>query len=158
MKEFFQGWRRKIGVLTLGLACGFAAGWVRSFSQRDLVAIKFSSQSSVFVESAEQTIGFGMERANSQPIWDIFPAWQTSPSSGIKPLDDDQHVRWNKQWHDFGIGGNYQDYPDNLLLEVHAPYSFIVLPLTALTAFLLLSKPSKSTPKKIVEPTGNERA
>jgi len=30
MRDFFKGWRRKIGVLTLGLACAFAAAWIRS--------------------------------------------------------------------------------------------------------------------------------
>lgn len=31
MWEFFRGWRRKVGVLTLMMTCIFAAGWVRSF-------------------------------------------------------------------------------------------------------------------------------
>ena len=139
MTGFFKSWRRRIGVVTLMMACLFMAGWVRTFSQEDLVGISFSSQSLVFVESAEQTIGFGMERGNGRPIWDIFPFWQTSPSSRVKPLDDIQHVKWGVQWHDFGIGGNDQDYPDNLLLEVHAPYSFFVLPLTLISLWLFCS-------------------
>lgn len=35
MGEFFKGWRRKTGVLTLVMACLFAAVWVRSMYQRD---------------------------------------------------------------------------------------------------------------------------
>ena len=158
MGEFFRGWKTRIGCITLMIGCVFMAGWVRTFSQRDLVGIKFSSQSSVFVESAEQTIGFGMERANKTPIWDIFPTWQTSPSSGVKPLDNNRHVKWSLQWRDFGIGGNYQDYPDYLLLEVHAPYWLITIPLTALSAYLLLTKSRPSTLKKIVASTANEEA
>lgn len=30
MREFFQRWRRKVGVASLGLACIFAGLWLRS--------------------------------------------------------------------------------------------------------------------------------
>lgn len=143
----FRPLRRKLGVVTLVVACMLTAGWVRSVGISELVGVNFSSQSSVFVESSEQTIGFGMERANSKPMWDIWPSWQNAPSSGVKALDDIQHVKWNVQWHNFGIGGNHEYYPDNLLLEVHAPYWSIVIPLTLLSAWLLLNKPrAKSIP------------
>jgi hypothetical protein len=143
MGDFFKLWRRKIGVLILGLACLLVMGWVRSFSLTDLAQVEISSQSCVFLESSAQTIGVGMERANERnpPIWSIAPAWETTPSSGIKPLNDIQHFRWNAQWHDFGIGGNYDNYPNNLLLELQAPYWSTVIPLTLLSAYLLFSKP-----------------
>lgn len=32
MHDFFNGWRRKVGVATLVMACVFTAGWVRSYS------------------------------------------------------------------------------------------------------------------------------
>ena len=35
MRDFFRGRRRKIGLLTLLMACMFAAGWVRSFVRGD---------------------------------------------------------------------------------------------------------------------------
>lgn len=38
MKDFFRGWRRKVGVCTLAMACVFAAGWVRSLVVCDQVA------------------------------------------------------------------------------------------------------------------------
>lgn len=31
MREFFRGWRRKVGCVALVLACGFATGWMRSY-------------------------------------------------------------------------------------------------------------------------------
>ena len=143
MGNYFKPWRRKIGVMTLGLTCLLVMGWVRSFSLTDFVQSEISSQSCVFLESSAQTIGAGMERANERnpPIWNIFPTLDTTRSSGIKPLNDIQHFRWNEQWHDFGIGGNYDNYPDNLLLEVQAPYWSTVIPLTLLSAYLLLAKP-----------------
>jgi len=48
MGEFFYGWKRMVGVLTLVMACVFAAGWVRSLmSIQDLLTIpnsKFRSR------------------------------------------------------------------------------------------------------------------
>ena len=39
MRVFFKSWRRKIGVLTLVMACVFAAGWVRSFGNYDSLGL-----------------------------------------------------------------------------------------------------------------------
>ena len=39
MREFFRGWRRKIGVVTLATACLLAFGWVRSLVIVDQVAV-----------------------------------------------------------------------------------------------------------------------
>ena len=38
MGEFFKGWRRKVGCVTLVMACVFAAGWVRSLAIFDVVS------------------------------------------------------------------------------------------------------------------------
>ena len=46
----------------------------------------------------------------------------------------------------------------NKKLIVVVPYWSIIIPLTALSAFLLLTKPRKSTPKKITEPNPAEGA
>ena len=35
MREFFKEWRRKVGLLTLLMACVFMAGWVRSHVIQD---------------------------------------------------------------------------------------------------------------------------
>lgn len=37
MREFFQGWRRKAGLLTLLVACLFMTGWVRSLVVQDRI-------------------------------------------------------------------------------------------------------------------------
>src|SRR5437764_781766 len=39
MREFFKPCRRKLGMVTLGLACVFAAGWVRSLSVDDFIQL-----------------------------------------------------------------------------------------------------------------------
>src|SRR5436305_1198495 len=32
MRDFFKGWRRKLGVVTLLMVCLFTCGWIRSLS------------------------------------------------------------------------------------------------------------------------------
>ena len=39
MGEFFKPWRRKLGIVTLVLACVFMGGWVRSYSAHDALNI-----------------------------------------------------------------------------------------------------------------------
>ena len=37
MDEFFRGWRRKIGLVSLMMALSFMGGWIRSFRHADIV-------------------------------------------------------------------------------------------------------------------------
>ena len=39
MLGYFKPWRRKIGVVTLGLACAFAGGWVRCQTHEDHLSL-----------------------------------------------------------------------------------------------------------------------
>jgi len=88
MGEFFKGWRRKIGVVTLVLACVFAVDWMRL---------------------ADYSVKEG----------------RTSD------------VPW---------------LPTVMHPQLGVPYGWIVLPLTLLSGYLLLSKPRLSKPKQTTEP------
>lgn len=83
MRDFFRGWRWKLGIVTLVMACVFAVGWVRSLSDPD-----------VLIDGVGSTKGF---------------------------------VSMTSFDGDFGI-------------VFFIPYWSIVLPLTLLSACLLLSK------------------
>src|SRR5579863_9508898 len=37
MREFFRGWKRKVGLVVLAIACLFVGGWVRSLSTVDFI-------------------------------------------------------------------------------------------------------------------------
>ncbi len=39
MGEFFKGWRRNVGAVTLVTACVLTAGWVRSLSTTDVIMV-----------------------------------------------------------------------------------------------------------------------
>lgn len=46
MRQFFRGWKRKLGCVTLALACLFLVGWVRSISHIENVTLPFGEGSS----------------------------------------------------------------------------------------------------------------
>ena len=62
----------------------------------------------------------------------------------LKQID----ILWTFEWCGFGCGESHLNH-----LQIWTiPYWSITIPLTALSAFLLLSKPRQSTQKKTLEP------
>lgn len=135
MRHFFNPLRRKIGVVTLVMACMLAAGWVRSLFFRDWTQVGPINQRLHVLESdLGELIWFAWDRL---PPFD--PKWNSEPvepprgyeNTLIRPL----FVR--------SIGGIvYIDkgqwyYGCKLVV----PYSTLVIPLTLLSAWLLLSQP-----------------
>jgi hypothetical protein len=112
MREFFKGWRRKTGVVTLMLACVFMACWVRSQTTYDVLSV---CDCSVLSYSGDFCFDY-YARPNSHPT----------------------------KWESGAISRDME--------FVGVPYSFVVLPLTLLSAYLLLSKPRKPVPKMRGEP------
>ena len=93
MGEFFRGWRRKAGLVTLAMACLLATGWMRSYV------------------------------APSPP----FSSWFES-RDGVLFL-----------WNDILIEGVAWSGPRGALVFIS--YWSLVLPLTLLSVWLILSKP-----------------
>ena len=100
MGEFFKGWRRKVGVLTLVMACMFMAVWIRSSLVIDKIANDFGGHEKL-VEMLQGDES-GMSRLIT--IWRVSPVW-------------------------------------------------IILPLSLLSAWLLLGKPRQSNQKRITDST-----
>ena len=160
MSEFFKPWRRKIGCVTLLMACVFAAGWVRSPFFTDVISYSTGENSADFWFSADSTFGwfgFRVDRekfSNGTPSVTImgpdFPTWSTSP----KGRDELWFLKSPRRWLGFNAGRKKNDIAGDFVLFAAVPYWSIVLPLIALSAYLLLSNPRQSTPSKIpVEPT-----
>ena len=159
MKEFFRGWRRKIGVLTLVLACLSTAGWMSALQDiRDVAVIPSSQQTTEGFVSGEGSIS-----------WIRIYDEDATPTTELKRIDFsddpswhngaflDPRIEWDFLWCGFGTG-RIGGPPDRNWLKVCwvIPYWAIVVSLTALSAYLLLSTPKTSPQKKIVEPTANE--
>ena len=147
MREFFRGWRRKIGVIMLVLACVLVAGWVRSksvFDQVDIVAVD-----SHFV--AQSLKGhFCMVRV----VWGHKLTPRASFNS-IKPPDgefqpwsgDDWSLIWRYKLAGIDVLKAKHDIREGAVQHKFIiSYWSIVIPLTVLSAWLLLSKPRAKPP------------
>ena len=148
MRNFFNGWRRKIGMVTLILACLFAAGWVRSGIICDRIFFRFC-QSLQYVESRRGRIGwegFSLDMGHVK--------WETSNSIEEEVVEYHEASRysvWRWRCLGFSLGQNaFHDSWNSQYCLI--PYWAIVIPLTAISGFLLIRKPCQSTPKKTLEP------
>ena len=100
MFNYFRGWRRKAGLVTLLMACVFAAGWVRSLTEIDRLG--------------------------------LFGGWVCSWGGSMRLVE--------VSFITTQIGGA-SVRAAQLTPFFSIPYWMIVLPLTLLSAWLLLSKP-----------------
>ena len=167
MGEFFKTLRRKVEVVTLIVACVFMGGWVRGPWKTDQLFYLANTQSLHVVFSCRQ--GFGWTRLkelNSRPILGITPVGMLSFESmnanltnGVCPPSEWSRYEWYPKF--VGVrGATYWLESPTSRQEVMFflfPHGMLVIPLTFLSAFLLIPKPCRSTPKKLPEPISNGR-
>lgn len=174
MWEFFRGWRRKVGMVTLVMACLFMAGWLRSrcvidrffFSQRHSMHAMFSMDG---VVSWKRLTPF---RDDLSAGWSERPKWISSELTenslnNYKFYWDDGDIHWHWQWSGFDFGaasfetlsqvpGNSNWIRREEIWQI--PYWAITMPLALISLWLLLSKPRKTILTKLSEPTPKEGA
>ena len=162
MGEFFRRWRRKIGFMTLMMALAFAGGWVRSPFVEDSIEIPTGRHSTISLVSAYSQLLLKVEFRRSSDDTLSIPTWRSVKLwDGIKWYDDPPTV-FHWEWNGFALAEvPYQellddDWQDYRSTYYFAPYWSIVSPLTLISLWLLLSKPRRSSPKKLSEPTVNE--
>lgn len=135
---YFKSLRQKIGVATLAIACVFAAGWLRSEMLSDILNLPYRSHRAG-VRSQSGTFGWCYEYTlDGREYPTVVVGWRTETVP--KPLID-----WRKyqrglgrlgfQWGSDKFGDVERKY------YFQAPYWSIVIPLTLLSAYLLISKP-----------------
>ena len=59
MKDFFRGWRRKAGCVTLVMACVFMAGWIRTLTTYEELSFRVSANLELLIESGVGVFYFG---------------------------------------------------------------------------------------------------
>lgn len=159
MYEFLRGWKRKVGVVTLVLACVFAAGWVRSDTYSDTITRPLSNGTYTEIRSengyllSTRTV---LHDASDLPSF----SWRTLLScdpNGVYLYYRDHSIGWRAIG--FAIGGqllqdegksNRRVGKRSLFKERRtwfASYQTVVLPLTLLSAWHLLSKPRRKETK-----------
>jgi hypothetical protein len=147
MGDFFKGWRRRIGILTLVLACVVMGSWLRSQKVVDHIIIRCSEtghESLASVDGRLFWISFNPDRNNfkNAKMRMVWPKWEAQLSA--RPGDSlfgNLHTG-SSGWQSFGIGSGVvtRRFPllDNVLIKFWIiPYWTIVIPLTLLSALLL---------------------
>lgn len=174
MNQFLKGWRRKVGVVTVAMACAFALGWVRSTTQADFLGAICDGTTAYSVVSTDGRLAFHAtsfcslkDRIDGNP--DVVPSTTIVPLT-VQRTSQSQGLIWGtlkREWFAERIGiraGNFDvawdvydiDWKRELgpleimtatngtrrAIKTVLPYWSIALPLTMLSVWLLLSKPS----------------
>jgi len=132
MGEFFKGWRRKLGVLTLLMACAITSIWL------------FNSSTSF--AALPRRIQFAYESDAIKITVDETAVTPVSVTRVVKAEDGSASTITTWEPRIIVIGSQH----------VTAPYLTVVLPLALLSAYLLLVKPRIAKPTKAVELTSAE--
>jgi hypothetical protein len=142
MKEFFRGWKRKVGVVTLLMACVFAGGWVRGYSMYDSLALGqtrwSTSRYGIMVIKRFETSGAPIRERTE---------WGSSSLvdfGDMNPIDANfSHASFNWRWTRLGFDflEVNQTSPASVMTIWAIPYWSIIAPLALLSVHLLLSKP-----------------
>jgi hypothetical protein len=153
MHTFFHGWRRKAGVATLVMALALMGGWLRSYARWDFVQVNGQP----WRYAIESAVG-NLRLIRTTPI--ASTPLLGFDSGGLKGLAhinvDDNGITtyepgysvgtvWRFDWHTFHISDNMVDR-NSLSFRVGvcaAPYWSVTIPLTLLSAYLILWKPRK---------------
>ena len=146
--SYFKPSRRKFGVATLLLTCVLMAGWVRSYRVQDTFVLEFGTGTSVELLSACKSLIFvsAFDQSPSKPPKLNF-RWMTygfASDHWYMPIDaDNANMVTSSKSAEFKshqvilpIGGT-----THYFRAFQVPYWSIVIPLTLLSALLLLSKP-----------------
>ena len=164
MREFFLGWKRKVGVVMLVMALIAMGGWLRGQSYWDYFFISSHSGNnggSLHFHSSRQGLTWGKVEhfidatTYSASSFRVFRDTQPIDQlvlSHMEMMDGPETIDWRWKWGGFDFG-KWEGAQEINVSYWSVPYYSIVVPLTLLSAFLLLSKTRPSTPIKITEPT-----
>ena len=151
MREFFRGWRRKAGLAALATALLLMTGWMRSYIIRDAILIRYPGAHH-FVLSTSGGIGW-LNYAQSQSEPKYLTQWRSTKTPGAVTADHLGGLEVARRWEWCGFSVGSAAYPPHssrpAQLEIWiAPYWPLVLPLTLLSAWLLLIKPGPAKSAK----------
>ena len=151
MGDCFQGWRRKMGVVTLVLACSLMGGWLATsrspnsfflvWRTSDTTALRFGTRNSQFVvNSIDASLSLSLHSGINQAI----AVWKDPASQTLNyPPQSDTEIPWTYRFGGFDFGKYVQDEPFQFRLRIwRFPYWAVVIPLTLLSAGLLIRRSS----------------
>ncbi len=152
MLDFFHGWRRKVGVVTLVMALAFAGAWLRGHRVKDVYST--GGPRTVYETWSSSREGISWLRLTlQQPITSSTSGWRTyivgTTGNSIEGFirNQKQTVDWRWKWLGFDSGESHASKPISIQMTFFTiPYWSLVLPLTLISAYLILWKPGKRAP------------
>ena len=153
MSEFFRGWKRKVGVLTLLMACICMCLLIRGETHSDTLYIPCGARTRVAINSVHGYLLFESETYawDSTSYWPYWNSLFCCDRNLLYLFYLDNSIGWRFQC--FAIGTHTVEAQNRgsgtqLFLERRTLFVScwsIVLPLTLISAWLLLSKPTSKT-------------
>jgi hypothetical protein len=152
MSDFFKPWRRKIGVVTLVMAGTLAIAWCSSSYSLFWVRVAVSQSSGIQVVTGDGCLTvLLMHNASS---FYSFVAWGSRHNpQAIYVFERTDYVWLLRSPH---IRYGQDKGPKGRIVTVSVSFSLIVIPLTLLSAYLILVKPRVAKPAK--KNTAKERS
>ena len=141
MREFFKGWRRKVGCVALVMVCGTTTLWVRSLHVKDIVEFRTGPKTWEHWACVDGVVA--RWAMNNGPFMPKQPKWIRLARKPIRPGDSEE-VKYDWKWNGLGVGKSTSD-ERNIVWKV--PLWLVACPLTLLSAYLILWKPRKKKSK-----------
>lgn len=170
MHEFFRGWPRKVGVMTLLPACVVMCLWIRSWTVTDRIDCHSGwLRMTQSIVSSGGSLSWERQDQTRLPLWKTGAAGRSrqarramSPVSLTsepivfmgrpEPRLDTPDIHWYWRWYGFGAGSWSAQHTTLWVI----PYWSVTTLLTLISAFLLISKPRKSSHQKFKDPAAND--
>src|SRR5437764_2395905 len=109
MGAFFKGWKRKMGIMTLAMACLLMAAWVRSLVVTDILSPGMTNQK-VRLVSVDRSLAVVLVAHENQVV--TFPFWGTEAPESLDA--DGIPFEWTWQWYGF----RYSSQRDRTTVEL----------------------------------------
>jgi hypothetical protein len=163
MGDYFKPLRRKMGVVTLVIACVFAAGWVRGALVMDDIGFGSDYLGCHEVELRHGVILWGRYKPVGNVVLNIVNQWIVRPRDARSMLQSlhatADNTTWEWRWNWCGFDFGRASDPSNRTLGGFRvslwviPYWPIVISLTSISAWLLL-RPIFANPTETSATTG----
>ena len=140
--RYFRGWKRKIAVVTLGIACMITGWWIRSLYVWQTLPISSNEYGLMQFISADGTLEWDWITPVKMTHHDALKVHQQITSL----LDKDREA--NVVFKNRRMGRHRLERGAFTLTPWFAPYWTMVIPLTLLSIVLLLRAPCTSTSKQ----------
>ena len=160
MVDCFHGWRRKVGVVTLAMACPILGIWLKSFEWGYFLEVHRSPILHTFL-TAHRGLAWVTEEEILKPPNALGHTlnWSGFPIGGedLPWPEVTNGIQGRRSWSHCGfyiVEGYYINATGKRVVKKIGlvPYWFLIIPLTVLSASLILANPGTSTREKIGVP------